>query len=249
MARGGGVYSISSRINHVKMIIYCCDPVNGVSVPLDHANLTKYKDWIKTLDIEIREKHRLEQANPDNAVISFTTYMDNVLEKYGEDSMEFLIISLYDENKLRDDYHELKIITSEREIDATVKANYLINPRGQTVQCKIIIQNYKIAKKNGDLQATLSKGLTKLVRKYIETHQLTDKLFPQYFGKGLSSVVSRMSKAQGITERGGVNYLRHAKVSTLLNSMNVTPEERVELSTRMGHSVNIQAEYNRLLKV
>ena len=125
----------------------------------------------------------------------------------------------------------------------------MINPRGQTVQCKIVIQNYKISKKNGELRATLSKDLTKLLREYIETHQLTDKLFPQYFGKGLSSVASRMSKAQGILKGGGVNYLRHSKVSTLLNSMNVSPEERVRLSTAMGHSVNIQGEYNRLLRV
>jgi hypothetical protein len=51
-----------------------------------------------------------------------------------------------------------------------------------------------------------------------------------------------MSKAQGITEKGGTNYLRHSKVSTLLNSLDVSPEERVRLSTSMTHSVNIQAD-------
>jgi integrase len=175
--------------------------------------------------------------------------MQNVLDKYGNDSMEYLIISLYDENTLRDDYHELLIIQSEREINPDVKANYLINPRGKTIQCKIVIQNYKIAKKNGEFRATLSKSLTKLIRAYIEKYELTDKLFPNYYKKGLSSVVSGMSKQQGILKSGGTNYLRHSKVSTLLNSMNVSPEERARLSTSMTHSVNIQAEYNRILKI
>jgi hypothetical protein len=173
--------------------------------------------------------------------------MHKVLDKYGKDSMEFLIVSLYDENTLRDDYHELLIISSERQLNPEVKANYLIYPRGKSTLCKIVIQNYKIARKNGEFRAALSRSLTKLIRAYIESNQLTDKLFPQYYKKGLSSVVSRLSKDQGILKKGGTNY--QSKVSTLLYSINVSPEERVRLSTSMTHSVNIQAEYNRLLKI
>jgi hypothetical protein len=54
----GGTYSMSSLINQVKMVIYCCDPINHIGVPLNHETLGKYKDWIKVLDLQLQEKHR-----------------------------------------------------------------------------------------------------------------------------------------------------------------------------------------------
>ena len=50
-------------------------------------------------------------------------------------------------------------------------------------------------------------------------------------------------------EGGGTNYRRHSKVSTLLNSLDVTPKERVRLSSSMTHYVDIQVDYNSLFLV
>ena len=76
---------------------------------------------------------------------------------------------------------------------------------------------------------------------YVEDHELTDNLSPQYNGNGISSVVLQMSKAQGILKRGRANRL-----STLLNLLDIAPEERVCFIT---HGVSVQAEYNRLLRI
>lgn len=247
MLRGGDVYNITSRINQVKMVIFCCDPVNNISVPLDHETLTKYKNWIKVLDLEIQDIQKARRENPENAVLPFPVYMSKVLEKYGENSMEYLIVSLYNENTLRDNYGSLVVIASEREIDKEKSLNYLINPRGVSSQCKIVIQNYKTAGNNGIFRATLSRPLTKLLRNYIRDNGLESLLFPGY-QSGLSSMVSKMNRDLGIKSGGGINYLRHSKVATLFNGREPTHEERAALSTSMTHSVGMQVGYNRLLK-
>ena len=122
----------------------------------------------------------------------------------------------------------------------------MINPIGKN--CKLVIQNYKTANHNGDLKYTLTRPLTKLIRNYIESNELTDRLFPNHFTGGLSAFVVKMSKSIGIDEKGGINYFRHSKISSLLNKGRFTHQDRVKLALSMGHSLNIQSEYARFLK-
>ena len=246
--RGNADYGLSAMRTHIKVIVLCCDPKQGVNVPITDVLFRKYREWYKLVTLEYDDQRKGQREDVDNAVIDFDVYKDKILEKFGTDSKEFLIVSLYNEATLRDDFGELVIVVSDREIDGSKKGNYLINPRGKTVPCKLVIQNYKTAKHNGDLKYTLSKSLTKLIRNYIESNELTDKLFPQHYTSGLSAFVAKMSKSIMILQKGGINYFRHSKISSLLNNGKFTPEDRVKLATSMGHSLNIQSEYARFLK-
>ena len=144
---------------------------------------------------------------------------------------------------LRDDFGDLLNVKSNREIDPNKKGNYLINPIGKN--CKLVIQNYKTANHNGDLKCTLTRPLTNLIRNYIESHELTDKLFPYHFMSGLTAFVVKKSKSIGIEEKGGINYFRHSKISSQLNKGRFTHQDRVKLALAMVHSRNIRSEYAR----
>jgi hypothetical protein len=241
-------YGLSALRTHIKMIVICCDPEQPVKIPVKPDLFEKYREWYKVVTLKYDEERIVAKENPDNAVMLFPQYKEKILENYGEDSKQFLIVSMYDEVTLRDDYGELLIVSSDRDIKNN-KGNYLINPRGLTVNCKLVIQSYKTSEHNGTLRYNLSRSLTKLLRNYIENNDLTDKLFPTYFTSGLSQVVTQMSKKLGINSKGGTNYLRHSKITTMLSNSNISPEERIKLATSMGHSVNIQSEYERLIKV
>lgn len=49
MARTGGVISFSSRINHAKMIIFCCDSINNITV---YSLITKHKICSKSAYVD-----------------------------------------------------------------------------------------------------------------------------------------------------------------------------------------------------
>jgi hypothetical protein len=39
-----------------------------------------------------------------------------------------------------------------------------------------------------------------------------------------------MSKKLGINSKGGTNYLRHSKITTMLSNSKISPEERIKLA-------------------
>ena len=244
--RGNTNFGLSAMRTHIKVIVLCCDPKQNVKVPMPDALFQKYREWYKVVTLEYDEQRKRQREDVDNTVIDFDVYKDRIYEMYNEDSKEYLIVSLYNEATLRDNFGELLIVKSNREIDPNKKGNYLINPIGKN--CKLVIQNYKTANRNGDLKYTLTRPLTKLIRNYIESNELTDKLFPNHFTSGLTAFVVKMSKSIGIDENGGINYFRHSKISSLLNNGRFTHQDRVKLATSMGHSLNIQSEYARFLK-
>ena len=244
--RGNTHFGLSAMRTHIKVIVLCCDPKQNVKVPIPDALFQKYREWYKVVTLEYDEQRKRQREDVENAVIDFDVYKDRIYEMYDEDSKEYLIVSLYNEATVRDDFGQLLIIKSNREIDPKKRGNYLINPIGKN--CKLVIQNYKTANHNGDLKYTLTRPLTKLIRNYIESNELTDRLFPNHFTGGLSAFVVKMSKSIGIDEKGGINYFRYSKISSLLNKGRFTHQDRVKLALSMGHSLNIQSEYARFLK-
>lgn len=53
-----------------------------------------------------------------------------------------------------------------------------------------------------------------------------------------------MNKTIGV-DGGGVNAIRHMKVTSVLDNPEVTDQERLKLSRDMGHSLAMQGEYQR----
>ena len=105
-----------------------------------------------------------------------------------EKILRYVLIRLYAEVTCRDDYGKLNIVTSLK--DATDgKENYIVTPRSGTMT--IVINSYKTSKKYGQIKASLSQDLSKLIRTYIAVNEITDYLFGK---SNLSPFVTKSNK-------------------------------------------------------
>ena len=77
-------------------------------------------------------------------MLPFTDYKQKVLDKFGENSKEYLIVSMYDEVTCRDDLN-LKIIQSNTDVIKD-ENNYLILPVDSRVNASNVLNNYKTGK-------------------------------------------------------------------------------------------------------
>jgi hypothetical protein len=168
--------------------------------------------------------------------------MDKVLAKYGEASKEYLIVKLYDEVPCRDNLH-LKIGPTEGD---DKKVNYLVMPKGGKVT--VVLNDYKTKNKYQVNRTELSAELSALVASYIKTHKIKTNQFLFGAQGGLSSTVSAMNTTIGVTDGGGVNYIRHSIVSTLY-ATNPSAAARQALAKRMMHSPAAQEQYVRAIRV
>jgi hypothetical protein len=192
------------------------------------------------IDSKDQGKKRTE-AN-EKAVYSYPVYMDKVLAKYGEASKEYLIVKLYGEVPCRDNLI-LKIVPSEGD---DKRVNYLVMPRGGTVT--IVLNEYKTKTKYLTNRTQLSAELSALVASYIKTQKIKTNQFLFGASGSLSSTVSAMNIAIGVTDGGGINYIRHSIISTLY-ATNPSASARQALAKRMMHSPAAQEGYVREIRV
>ena len=68
-------------------------------------------------------------------------------------------------------------------------------------------------------------------------------LFPEEIESGLSKYVTDMNEKIDI--KGGINAIRHMKVSEFLQKQDLTPEMRLDFSYGMMHSQSTQQMYRR----
>ena len=68
-------------------------------------------------------------------------------------------------------------------------------------------------------------------------------LFPEEIESGLSKYVTDMNEKIDI--KGGINAIRHMKVSEFLQKTDLTPEMRLDFSRGMMHSESTQQKYRR----
>ena len=233
-------YATNSKTGLVQCILFCIDIFN---IPMKPEVLKKYEQWYAELQIKSKDELELRKLDPEHAVLPYSTYLNKILTKFGVDSKEYLIASLYDQVTCRDNFGNLEIIPSMRTNDNTTQ-NYLIVPRSKTAKYKIVIQTYKTMRLYGVMTITLTAGLTELIKKYIEKHKLTTHLF--HVKNGLSGFITAMNKK--IEVKGSINYIRHSKVSEFLENPDLTPEQKLEFATACMHSPLTQIDYKRLLK-
>jgi hypothetical protein len=180
-----------------------------------------------------------------NDVPTFKSYLDKCLEKYGQDSKEYLIALLYSLFTVRDNF---QLIFTDNVKSDDNKRNFLVN-NGQDT--KIIINDFKTKKKRhkNKIVWTLDKTddnalfLDSLLHDYINKNNIK---YGQYvFGnQKLSKFVSNMNKELGYPDFGGVNNFRHMRVSEFMNG-NPSYEEREKLADEMAHSMVMQDAYKR----
>ena len=234
-------YGVNSKKGLVQSILFVIDTFN---IPMKPDIKKMYSNYIDELKKASSNLTKMKQSNPEYSVMLFPEYLDKIKEKFGENSKEYLIAKLYSEVPARDNFGDLEIVPTLRKNDNSIQ-NYLILPRSKTAPLKVVIQTYKTIGKYGIQNIKLSPELSTLIREYIITNGLTDKLFPRN-SKGLTAFITSMNKKIGV--ESGINTIRKIFASTALNNKDITPKERLELSTAMMHSPLMSLNYERLIK-
>ena len=198
------------------------------------------KPYLNQFEIlKIKSADENNKKNNEIIVPSFQTYLENVKNKFGENSKMFLIASLYNELTIRDDYI-LKIVTTKKNVIGD-EINYLIVP--PKASCQIIINAYKTEKKYGVIKHTCSKSLNNLIRKYMQNNHDNIGNSGYLFGdKTLTSFVSANNVKLNI--KGGINIFRQMKITDELKNV-ASAEERKKLADSMRHSPVSQLKYVR----
>lgn len=236
----GTPYAIGTKVLQVSVVLYLIDKME---IPMTDVVMKKYTDLYQELKIQEQDISRAKKTDPTQAVVPYTTYMELIEKQFGKDSKQFLIASMYNEVIARDNFGSLVIIPNLK--SAVIKSqNYIIMPSNIESPMRIILQKYKTVGNSGGITFTLTQHLSNLLRYYILNHKLTDKLFPEVKNGLLSAFVSSMNDK--IKVEGGINYIRHSKVSEFL-ATNPTPEQRRIFSERTFHSPDTQLDYNRIL--
>jgi hypothetical protein len=240
-------YSINSKKAFIQSIVFIIDKLE---IPLDPELRKKYVEYfavykVKSSDLT-KEKKDSEQLT-SGAVVPFHSIQKNVIDKYGEDSKQNLILSFYKFAPMRDDFGSLEVIASSRN-DKDSTTNYLLIPRQDKQNCSLVINSYKTDKRYGVLKFKFDKTTSDLVRKYVKKNNIeyNSKLFPENKSGELSSYIGKFLKTANVAE-GNINYLRHVIFTEDLNRYDLTPEEIVRLATRAGHSVVAHYQYVRKL--
>ncbi len=174
--------------------------------------------------------------------INMESYLKMIKGFYKETDKMYVLIQLYNELTIRDDYGSLKIVNRKQDMKDKGNFIYLNNSMANG---EILINEHKTDKKYGAIRHKLSKELTRLIKNYIGVEQLQVGDF--LFGSGkLSQFVSRENKNISTKHKlGGINEIRHRKIAELLGNKKRTPEERVKLAKMMNHSPATQEKYHR----
>ena len=204
------------------------------------------KKFFKSAFEKFKDKSitQLEVAQKTIHYPSFNEYLDRVTNKYGEASKEYLISYLYSQFTVRDDFKNMKII--QKNSDDNKEDNFILINGNKMM---FIINNFKTKNKYQRLEFTVTGKLKTLLLQWTKTKKIgyNDLLFGK---SSLSPFVSKLNKSLGYDNLKGVNIYRHMRVSDLYKGKkDLTFEEREKLSNEMGHSLIVQSQYKRNLKV
>ena len=183
----------------------------------------------------------VKKLSRKESVISFPEYLRKIKEKFGDNSKQYLLAKMYETACVRDDYGGMVIVESLTEANDN-EINYLVI--NSSNDAYFIFHQFKTSRKYGTVEVELPDELIILLKNFIAKNKLTNLLFKP---NGLSEYVSSMNKKVGVMG-GGSRALRHIMISTILANENVSDLERIELSTIMGHSPNVQYAYQRILE-
>jgi hypothetical protein len=222
---GTGNLSLNSKKHLMQTIVFLIDKM-GIKLPKETIDF--YKNKFEILKEESKQKtNDLTEEN----IIGYYDYLQLVKNKFGMNSKEYLIVSIYREVIVRDNF-DFKIITNKNEDNG--KDNFLLLPR--SANATIILNNYKTFKKYGKKEIQLSNDINDLVRLYIKNNKVNKN--DLLFGKEkLTQDISKMNKQIGI--KGGINTTRKIAVSSGLKADD-SIETRVALANKSMHSVNTQ---------
>ena len=180
---------------------------------------------------------RTEEPNKHDEIITFEELLKKIKEIYGDDSREYLIISIYQYFGFRDNL-QLKIIRDETEA-TDEKENYIfLNNKKAT----ILLNNYKTSNKYKTQKIEIkSHKLYILLVSYILKNDIKHGAY--LFGKKkLSANIRAFNKKLGLDIT--INNLRQMRASEEMEKAD-TPAKKVNLSLSMSHSTTTTPKYLR----
>lgn len=239
-------YSINTIKQTIQIVLFINDKYNLFQNMFSKKKADELKKiFTKSLDkFKDKSMKQTEQRQYDIIYPSFKELISKAKSKFGKKSKEYIIILLYSQFTVRDNFNLLKIISDENEDDG--KNNFLLKT---TNVLKFIINDFKTAGKFQQLHYTVPKGeLYTLINWWIDNKKL--KYGDNLFGKTkMSSFISKTNEKLGYKNLGGVNLYRHARITDLYKDKNISFEERNNLSLEMGHGMMTQEKYRRNLTV
>lgn len=210
--------------------------LNKMEIELDAPIFDNIIKYMAELDRQYTLQHIEKQKS--EVVISFPEYLEKVKNYFGESSTMYLLVSMYSEATMRDDFQLLIL----NELPTELKQNYIILGENQHT---LIFTKYKTEAKYQTITIVLSEALTELIDKYIKINKLKENDY--LFGSQLqSSFIRYNNKLLGLDI--GVNTLRRMRITDLINDKSVPITEQFKLAKDMGHSANLQLHYLRNLK-
>lgn len=230
--RNGNPYAINSIKGVYQLIPFLITHLQ-LSLPIKTKNAYKKEFSLSKMQSDDYTKEVAETKE----TMTFKDYLQKVKETLGEKSKLYAIAKFYDEFTLRDNFGLIVVEKLPKQLD---NKNYLVKSKNDM---KISINEYKTIGSYGAINATLSKGLEKIVRLYMTENNV--KLGSYLFGtEKLTQFVSLTNKQIGLS--GGVGEYRHMKITDILaGEKKLSNEKKLELSNKMKHSPIVQLKYLR----
>ena len=214
--------------------------ITNSKIVIDSKIVAKYDRCHKVFIIKCEDQTEKRKTDKEEMVIPYTEYHKRILDFFGTDSKEYLIASLYNELTCRDDYGDMRIL---RIIPYDNGSDNILFIDHRKEKCHITLNRYKTSNIYGKIIRRLSPELCSLIVSYTDRNLLLGFLFPEEIETGLGTYITNMNKKIDID--GGVNYIRHSKVSEFLQKPDLTPEMRLKFSDGMMHSESTQQKYRR----
>ena len=212
----------STRKTYIQVFLYAIDNIPKLNENVKNRD-KYYNEWETAKD---GATERQIQKQVEGEVVRFSEIKKRIEKEFAKNSQEVLLINLYDELTMRNDFGD--IIIFDKTPPKSKQDNYITLSTG-----RLIINNFnKTGNKYKPVNMKLSTRLMKKIRKSLKQDPRgmlfddTAKLFKNM--------------------KTGVNEIRHAKISEELEGDKIKdPEKRKELYDKMKHSASTQLNYIR----
>jgi hypothetical protein len=206
----GGEYALSQR-QKLGGVVLNIIKIMKLEIPREIDK--KLFNYFRTskLHYDMVQKATNNQLDPNVSVLSFDKIVAQTLAKYKKDSIEYLLVKMYQDHTLRNDYAQAILINDSSQIEPD--KNYIILGAGRA---SFVIQKHKSVKDHGVLRGEFSAETTELLKKYIKARKL--KPGEIIFGKLTSPALHNITQSSGKDLMdGGARVLRRSAASTLFD--------------------------------
>ena len=152
---------------------------------------------------------------------------------------DYVLLRLYQDYPLRNDYHDVKVVTSKASQDDG--DNYLVRSKNAMT---LILNEYKTKKAYGKKEIKLNSGVVSLLKDYLKINKSGWLIIDEKTDEPLSSIgITRRLNRITLDRLGkkiGSNMIRHSYLSDKYAD---SVEEMKKDSEIMGHSVETQKKY------